>query len=146
MKHSQEPWEVDHKDTDGGDGRYDYFFIIDRDGKVICDTSNSDVQCIRENYDEHGCYRWDEQGEIDLKRAAECVNALAGVGDPSNYVSDLKAKLETANEMIQSLEKNIAAIPAICRGETVPCAMHVSQPIIEMKANLEAEIRRLKSQ
>lgn len=65
---------------------------------------------------------------------------------PFMTVSELKAKLEaerdTERELTATYAKYIAAIPALCRGEEVPCAMHVSQPIKELRARI-AELEQM---
>lgn len=88
--HTQETmWEVDHKETDSDSGRYDYYFIMNGDGKVVCDTLNSDVQEIHEEYDENGIYSWDEQGKKDLTRLVECRNAMIGVEKPAEFMQSV---------------------------------------------------------
>lgn len=87
------PWDVDHKETDNGDGRYDYYFVMNGEGKVVCDSSNSDVQEIHTEDDENGSYSWDEQGKKDLTRLVECRNAMAGVPDPAAFMSAVDAVL-----------------------------------------------------
>lgn len=70
---------------------------------------------------------------------------ISRCNDAEKREKELFAQLETEKECRQAAERNIAAIPAICRGESVSCACHVSAPINELRANLLAEIRRLKS-
>lgn len=48
------------------------------------------------------------------------------------------ARQETDKETAGANERYIAAIPALCRGEVVPCALHVSQPITELRSRVEA--------
>lgn len=57
-----------------------------------------------------------------------------------------EAALATLQETAAADSKYIAAIPALCRGEEVQCALHVSQPINELrdrKAELEQMVREL---
>ena len=68
---------------------------------------------------------------------------ISRCNDAESREKELFAQLETERECRQAAEKSIAAIPAICRGEAVACAYHVSGPITEMRANLIAQIRRL---
>ena len=52
-----------------------------------------------------------------------------------------EAEIETLRETLAAMEKYIYAIPALCRGEEVACALHVSSPIKELRS----EIERLKA-
>lgn len=74
-------------------------------------------------------------------------------------VKEIEASIciqQTNHETEMANVKYIQAIPALCRGEAVPCAMHVSQPIVELRqkyqraeariAELEAEVQRLREQ
>ena len=80
LRHTKEPWEVDHRECDG----VRYFVMLGPDGKTIMDTMNSESQLIEEDFDEDGFRdQWDEQGKLDLKRASACVNACEGIADPS---------------------------------------------------------------
>ncbi len=45
---------------------------------------------------------------------------------------------ETLQETAAAMEKYIYAIPALCRGEDVACALHVSSPIKELRARISA--------
>ncbi len=86
MSHTKEPWEVDHRECDG----VRYFVMLGTDGKTIMDTMNSESQEIHEDFDENGFRdQWDEQGKLDLNRAAKCVNACAGINPEA--VPDLLA-------------------------------------------------------
>ena len=89
MSHTKEPWEVDHRECDC----VRYFVVIGPDGKTIMDTMNSESQLIEEEFDEDGFRdQWDEQGRLDLNRAAQCVNACEGIADPTS-VPELIAAL-----------------------------------------------------
>lgn len=89
-------WEVDHKDNgERGSERYDYYFIMNEDGNVVCDTFNSEIACIKTESDENGSYSWDEQGEKDMKRLVECRNALAGVPDPQKLMDAIDEMIKT---------------------------------------------------
>jgi len=80
LKHTKEPWEVDHRECDG----VRYFVMLGPDGKTIMDTMNSESQLIEEDFDEDGFRdQWDEQGKLDLKRASVCVTHCKGIADPS---------------------------------------------------------------
>lgn len=48
------------------------------------------------------------------------------------------ARQETDKETADANERYIFAIPALCRGEVVPCALHVSQPITALRSRVEA--------
>ena len=48
------------------------------------------------------------------------------------------ARQETDKEAADANERYIAAIPALCSGEAVPCALHVSQPINTLRSRVEA--------
>lgn len=58
------------------------------------------------------------------------------------------ARQETDKETADANAKYIAAIPALCRGEEVPCALHVSQPIATLtreRDDLRRECERLRA-
>ena len=60
-----------------------------------------------------------------------------------SVIEEIEASIrrqETDRETAAANERNIAAIPALCRGEEVTCALHVSQPIRE----LVGELKRLR--
>lgn len=99
-KTSPLPWEFDHKVTHGGGGEDCRAFIMDANGKTVCDTLNSDVACIRDELDEDGVTYWDEQGEADLKRIVACVNALAGIESPQALVANWKAAVEALRALL----------------------------------------------
>jgi len=52
-------------------------------------------------------------------------------------VRKLQAELVTEHAERKAAEFYIAVIPALCRGEIVPCAMHVSEPIYRLRAEVE---------
>lgn len=73
-----------------------------------------------------------------------CV--IEDLQDCERYIAELENELATLKETAAAMEKYIYAIPALCRGEEVPCALHVSQPIKELRdrnAELEQMVRNL---
>lgn len=50
-------------------------------------------------------------------------------------IAELENELATLKETAAAMEKYIYAIPALCRGDEVACALHVSQPIKELREN-----------
>lgn len=62
-----------------------------------------------------------------------------------SVIEEIEASIcrqETDRETATANEKYIAAIPALCRGEEVTCALHVSQPIKELVERLKAAEKR----
>jgi len=56
-------------------------------------------------------------------------------------VSEINASIarqQTDKETSEAVEGWVKAIPALCRGEVVPCAMHVSEPIRQLRTELSA--------
>jgi len=74
-KASDGPWESDTSYGEDSRGRYNARQMMNAAGKCLFETSNSDVQCVREEHDEDSTYAWDEQGEADLAY----VEALDGM-------------------------------------------------------------------
>lgn len=100
MRHTKEPWEVDHRECDG----VRYFVMLGPDGKTIMDTMNSESQEIHEDFDEDGFRdQWDQQGREDLTRAAKCVNVLACYANPE-VLADVLEKIGVAIADAESVE------------------------------------------
>lgn len=79
------PWEADSTENEGnyGSGPYCHsgfssYAVVAPSGRV-CDTINSDVAMVSEEYDEDGCTAWDEVGKANMAFIAmsrEAVPAL----------------------------------------------------------------------
>ena len=67
-KLSPAPWWADNRGRSIDEFHH---VVIDRDGKILFDTLNSDAA-------KKGVSRWDEQGRIDLEFVALARNAFAG--------------------------------------------------------------------
>lgn len=81
----------------------------------------SDVPVTIEEYESKAVYGigriWEAKGKMEERHEQK--------------LSDLQAQLDTERELRKAAETNIAAIPAICRGEPVACAL----PMTESEAN-----------
>lgn len=79
MNVSPTPWEYENKEL--CPERTAYAVLLDANGKVICDTMNSDVACVMTEPDE--CHRrWtDEQGRVDLRLASAAPDYHKAVAD-----------------------------------------------------------------
>ncbi len=101
---TEDLWEVDRRDTVGiGSERYDFYVILNDDGQIVCDTSNSEVQYIMTESDENGSVSWDDQGRKDMERLVACRNAMVGVNDPiamMKTIADLMAEYHAMKEVL----------------------------------------------
>lgn len=68
-------------------------------------------------------------------------DAQACIAELEQRNAELEKELATLKETAADANY-IAAIPALCRGEEVPCALHVSQPINELRARI-AELEKM---
>jgi hypothetical protein len=82
------PWEADTTKSDGcyGSGEdchegYQTSVLLDAKGERIADALNSDCGQVSEEYDEDGCYAWDEVAKRNFAYIARCdpdtIRALA---------------------------------------------------------------------
>ena len=73
--HSPGPWKATSEVNEGTYGPEKYYQVRDANGKIVCDTVNSEVAVIHEISDEDGgVHRWDDQGRIN-------TNLIASVHD-----------------------------------------------------------------
>jgi hypothetical protein len=79
MNHTKEPW------SDGGSS------VWQNDGDMICDLSFGMLS---------GSTR--EQIMADVARIGSCVNSMAGINNPAEYIEGLKAKNK---RLVKALEK-----------------------------------------
>lgn len=80
-------WETDTEKTDGEYGSGPdchsgyHASIITAGDKRICGTENSSDGEVHEEFDEDGCYAWDEVAARNMKAAAHAVNVLPAALD-----------------------------------------------------------------
>jgi hypothetical protein len=70
------PWEVDTFSVLDDFGVYSAHAVFDPKGKVLLDTSNSEIQVIHNDRDGEGGSRWDETGRRDLTAIVAAMNSL----------------------------------------------------------------------
>lgn len=83
------PVEVDTMDCEDGRSRYQGYKIVDADGKSICDTINSDLQCVHTEYDEDNVIHWDEEGRKNMEFIAQAINKYHRVAFKTCPVTNL---------------------------------------------------------
>lgn len=118
------PWETDTEKTDGeyGSGpdcpRGYHASIITAGDKRICGTENSADGEVHEEFDEDGCYAWDEVAARNMKAAAHAVNTHPAALDEierlqaenADFAEQLALRSETsmAKDMQEIMAQNNA--------------------------------------
>ena len=76
------PWETDTTENEGDYGNgldlrsgFNSYEVAAASGRV-CDTINSDVAMVSEEYDEDGCTAWDEVGKANMEFIAAARTAV----------------------------------------------------------------------
>jgi hypothetical protein len=107
------PWEADTTKSDGcyGGGEdchegYQTSVLLDAKGERIADALNSDCGQVSEEYDEDGCYAWDEVAKRNFAHIARCdpdtIRALA------TEVLESRAEIAAKDARIAELEGALA--------------------------------------
>lgn len=80
------PWEVDTTDSEGEYGigpntttGFKVSCILTPDGKSLADALNSDMIVVHEEFDEDGCYAWDETSANDFALIVALRNNLPAI-------------------------------------------------------------------
>lgn len=80
------PWEVDTIENDGAYGSgpdavhgFKSPVMLDGDGKALFDASNSDLIEAHEEYNEDGCYAWDDPGQNNFALIVALRNNLPAI-------------------------------------------------------------------
>lgn len=104
-KATQGPWETDTEKTDGEYGSGPdchsgyHASIITAGDKRICGTENSSDGEVHEEFDEDGCYAWDEVSARNMKAAATAVNTLPAALDEIERLSAERDKAKADAEL-----------------------------------------------
>ena len=91
-KHTQEPWQV-HHDIDAGE----WPMIMSGgvvDGKIIANVNPKSFCCVGGDFVEM-------PSADNARRIVACVNACAGMGDPTAEIAELKRQRD---ELLAALE------------------------------------------
>lgn len=111
-------WEVDTEKTDGEYGSGPdchsgyHASIITAGDKRICGTENSSDGEVHEEFDEDGCYAWDEVAARNMKAAATAVNTLPAALDEIERLSAERDSLIDQVKIMTGVSAELSRVKA----------------------------------
>ena len=114
--------DTEHNEGDYGSGDesssgFKSYAIFDATGKKLFDSLNSDAIEVHEEFDDDGCYAWDETSRRYAKLIVAAVNALPDLIRELTTLRAGAAEAARLREALEVYEDALAEAEAIFGGE-----------------------------